>query len=62
MSNFHFHIRKEEGVETQVEDDRPQAEESGLGQVLPSSRSEGTTGEPCGHLDVGLSASREPKQ
>ena len=31
MSNFHFHIQKEEGVETQVEDDRTQAEEIGLG-------------------------------
>lgn len=44
----------EEGVETQVEDDRPQAEESGLGQVLPSSRSEGTTGEPCVTLMLGF--------
>ena len=42
LSNFHFHIQKEEGVETQVGDDRPPAEETGLRQVLPLSLSEGT--------------------
>ena len=43
LNTFHFHTQKAEGVETQVEDDRPQAAESGLGQLLLVSLSEGTT-------------------
>ena len=36
------HIQKEDDGETQGEDDHPQAEESSLGQVLPSRPWEGT--------------------